>query len=897
MRDRLLTLLLLAGAAVHAGEAFTSHPPMRPLPAGHERPLPEGPVYYVDGDAGADANDGSQRQPWRTIQHGVDRLEPGNTLCLREGTYYQGIRITGHGTAAQPITVRACPGELVVIDGGFREFFAAPAEAWEPAPAGVEGEYRSTRVYTEHGSLNGNFGDSMVPLFKYRSRQDLQSDNLAFGRGKPTYMGPGIWYNAETGRIHARLAHTALTALGQDNYRGVTDPRDVPLVIGARADAAPLRIVGAAYVRIQDMVFRGTGASPVVVTASYDIEFNGCTMYGGGSAFGVSDTHWLRLYHCALRGVAAPWTFRGHLKYRSREAKLVSASGWTPNDCAALELAHCEFTDSIDGVFVGNVDGVEFHHNLLANCSDDGMFLTATTAPDGVTPGGPVRISRNVFRRTLSAFAFGTGHGWQKTLFGPDGEKRKQLGDGVRIYRNLIDLRRPVLAYAPRPDEPALSTYGRTFVDHGGLVWERMWLYHNTALFGARNGTHGYFYRWYGTFGPGTTRYAFNNIHVNVRDLPGSVIRNGFARPGIVFDATLHWSVEHGADAEKPLAKRTPGRRAIEKSKAFYPPGLFAHDRYADPAFRRFDGDWRAPVDLGLTPESPAVDAGVPIPAAWPDPVRDRDTGRPDIGMAPLGDAGWRVGVGRRLDAFGQADGRPPAWAVERRQPEPAPIDWHRFLARKPAAIMYGYPAPERSCVVYLLQKLDARIAYSSRDALPAADYRDYRLVVHVDGGGRRYTEDDLGALEAFLTNGGTLLVLTGGRGVFADPAVTGWLDGVVGGDGPGDPYPRIRVRKPDHPWLAHLDPDTPPGWLTEGQPLRARKGERIVGSETGYTMLLRRAVGKGQFIYVGWRMTGSPDAGTRSPWKVSSAQQQTFVDQVLLLRRILESVYPDLLD
>ena len=46
----------------------------------------------------------------------------------------------------------------------------------------------------------------------------------------PLYCGPGVWYDRETGRIHARLSHTNSPA-PVANYRGETDPRKLPLVL------------------------------------------------------------------------------------------------------------------------------------------------------------------------------------------------------------------------------------------------------------------------------------------------------------------------------------------------------------------------------------------------------------------------------------------------------------------------------------------------------------------------------------------------------------------------------------------------------------------------------------------------------------------------------------------
>ena len=146
-----------------------------------------------------------------TIQYGVARLKPGDTLYLRGGTYYECVTMAVAGTPEKPITVRSYPGELAILDGGLREFFEDPAKAWEPVP-GSDGEFRSTKSYT-HGGGFGNFGDSMVPLHRYLNLTDLRSRNEYWITGlndrqpnpKGLYCGPGVYRNPETGRIHIRL--------------------------------------------------------------------------------------------------------------------------------------------------------------------------------------------------------------------------------------------------------------------------------------------------------------------------------------------------------------------------------------------------------------------------------------------------------------------------------------------------------------------------------------------------------------------------------------------------------------------------------------------------------------------------------------------------------------------
>ena len=65
-----------------------------------------------------------------------------------------------------------------------------------------------------------------------------------------------------------------------------------------------------------------------------------------------------------------------------------------------------------------------------------------------------------------------------------------------------------------------------------------------------------------------------------------------------------------------------------------------------------------APADLRLSEGSPAVDAGLPIPARRPDPLREADAGKPDVGAVPFGAAVWGVGVDGRIPLFGGPPGR-----------------------------------------------------------------------------------------------------------------------------------------------------------------------------------------------------------------------------------------------
>jgi Putative Ig domain/Right handed beta helix region len=75
---------------------------------------------------GSDANNGTQAAPWQTVQHAFSTVQPGQTVCLRAGTY---AMVTGgtysqtlnvSGTATQRIVVTNYPGEVAIIHGSTR---------------------------------------------------------------------------------------------------------------------------------------------------------------------------------------------------------------------------------------------------------------------------------------------------------------------------------------------------------------------------------------------------------------------------------------------------------------------------------------------------------------------------------------------------------------------------------------------------------------------------------------------------------------------------------------------------------------------------------------------------------------------------------------------------------
>ncbi len=665
-----IALVMFGAAKAWAADAKgLSHPPQRPLPRAAKSEAISVPAYFVDPTMGDDANDGSREKPWKTLQHSVRQLKPGETLYLRGGTYYEKVYLTRSGTEDSPIIISAYPGEQPVLDGGLREFFESPAESWQPAKDGAPGEYVSTKTYpgaadrrTPHQFLPGSweplwgiedqrpialghFADSMVPLHGYRTIEDLRSANEFSPQSKQegaVYCGPGLWFNRETNRIHIRLAHHTLPGLGERAYRGETDPRKLPLIVAVGFGDDVLRINGIGHVRIQGLVFRGATGSPMIeIYGSENIDLDRLTVFGGFPGLLVNASQHLRVTNSAFRGLAAPWSGRAHMKYRGTPTyQIVLQNGQPVNE--DIEFDHSEFTDDHDFAFFRYVKNLRFHHNFVDNFNDDGLECGAKLRWHSIY------VHHNRIGACLGVF--------QQHEIAPDESPAGHDPDtGVTVYRNIFDQRAGVYYGLPREADPSgafLHHEGHLISDHGGPIFPVMRVYHNTFL--RREPV----FRNYFLFGLGavglrqTERDAFNNLFAQAEGVPGAVILGKQAFP-LREGGNLLWGLKEGPAGKADPFARLRKSPLFNDSRRFYEPGWTMTDLVADPKFVRLTDDPNQPADLRLSAGSSAIDAGLVLPEQWPDPLRKADQGKPDIGAIPAGAEPWGVGIDGRIPVFG----------------------------------------------------------------------------------------------------------------------------------------------------------------------------------------------------------------------------------------------------
>ncbi|MCF6148006.1 MAG: hypothetical protein E3K37_05050 [Candidatus Kuenenia sp.] len=73
-------------------------------------------VYYMASN-GSDKNEGYVDSPWATFAYAIKKLQPGDTLILKDGTYYQPLVVNVSGTEISPITIKAQNDGKTIIDG------------------------------------------------------------------------------------------------------------------------------------------------------------------------------------------------------------------------------------------------------------------------------------------------------------------------------------------------------------------------------------------------------------------------------------------------------------------------------------------------------------------------------------------------------------------------------------------------------------------------------------------------------------------------------------------------------------------------------------------------------------------------------------------------------------
>jgi len=120
-------------------------------------------AYYLSPN-GSDNAAGTNAAPWQTFDYALKALKPGDTLCVRGGTYKERVQVgaVAPGTANAPVRVLSIAGEKPIIQG---LFWIKGSDYWQFH--GINVTWDSGNAHDEHmvkitDGTNWEFADAEV---------------------------------------------------------------------------------------------------------------------------------------------------------------------------------------------------------------------------------------------------------------------------------------------------------------------------------------------------------------------------------------------------------------------------------------------------------------------------------------------------------------------------------------------------------------------------------------------------------------------------------------------------------------------------------------------------------------------------------------------------------------
>jgi hypothetical protein len=150
-------------------------------------PLPGGAVYHVAKN-GSDANNGSSiDKAFASLSHALSTAQPGATILLHAGHYFESVTLPRSGSQNAPILFRNAPGEIAVLDGRDTSFMPS----WTQYDATKNIFRAACKQQPNLAYYNGEH------LFANPSLSDLVNSSWSMSSG---FFCDGAW-------MYVRLAH------------------------------------------------------------------------------------------------------------------------------------------------------------------------------------------------------------------------------------------------------------------------------------------------------------------------------------------------------------------------------------------------------------------------------------------------------------------------------------------------------------------------------------------------------------------------------------------------------------------------------------------------------------------------------------------------------------------
>lgn len=485
--------------------------------------------FYVSPAGSDETGSGTFSNPWRSVSHGLSDLEPGDTLNLRGGVYYESeILLHQKGQLYAPIIIRSYPGEQAVIDGAEPQYSSIPNNDWELVDAYLK-LYRSTRTYS--GSYAGAWLlDDDANLVQYSSTANMDSMNFGPLNGnEPIYIGPGLQLRSD-GRIYIRLM---LNPNDQTAHDGTPMP-PLPASPNPRQNRIAVYLAqqlvvtsGAEHVVLERIDFRHASTSIDLRNSTSNLVIRDCTFQHGRYGVLVRSAQDCTITRCTFNNGMPHYVYWTDVKGGGQdvaEAYPEFQSMAINGNLSGFDISYCTFSNTMDGIGIREGStGTRVLHNTFHNTRDDA-----------------IDILRNVWDVEIG---FNMLH---QTMLGISILPHDQAGGEVYIHHNIVDAtgyHHSGRVGSWREERYPVWSAGTPFGSHDEGSTAAKWkIYNNTFV--ARKGRVPHY-----AFGPNVVD---GNIHKEVRNNIFFALddrmccANELAAEGTDYDGNVYWRSSAG---------------------------------------------------------------------------------------------------------------------------------------------------------------------------------------------------------------------------------------------------------------------------------------------------------------------------------------------------------------
>ncbi|OGM12066.1 hypothetical protein A2Z22_03150 [Candidatus Woesebacteria bacterium RBG_16_34_12] len=441
-------------------------------------PQVDAATYYMALN-GNDANPGTEGSPWLTLSASINKLQPGDILNIREGTYYEGgISTTTQGTTQSPIVIQSYPGERAVIDGGVADYKSIPNNEWELVDTNI-GLYRSTKTYT--GTIGAWLLNDNWQLIQYSKSENMDSTYYGpLNQQDYLYFGPGIQLRTDN-KLYIRLQSNPQDLFDADGNPISAVPLDTNPnnnSISVFTTQTLLTLQGASYLEFKDITFQYARRLVNLINNTNNITFDNCIFNYGTYGFLRDDTaSYLTVKNSEFNNGIPRTLYWTDVKNGEPDEAIAGNEPYPEFQSNALDIPRDSFIENnyfhngYDGTNIkvltaGTGDNIKIFNNYFTFFGDDAINLSIDASN--------VEITNNLFWNNNAGISL------SEHEIAPGG-----IAGDVFIHHNVVD--GVHLKRLGRPGNYREGQYppwvgGHPFGGHSGQSAAHWKIYNNTLV-------------------------------------------------------------------------------------------------------------------------------------------------------------------------------------------------------------------------------------------------------------------------------------------------------------------------------------------------------------------------------------------------------------------------------